>query len=297
MAKNYTVEKGEKWKIGDITIESILEQEVIYTDEVRKKVFPNAILRREELAWMIPDFATEELNLKFVVQSYLIKCNGKNILIDTGKNVPGPFEDNLRAAGCGVEDIDYVLFTHLHLDHVARNTKMSINGTLVPTFPNARYLFGREQYQHYKELYENPGKRSIDPIADQQIWPYLLHMLSLVEMDKVDFIDDDYRLFDQISVYPVPGHSVGQYAIVIESKGDSAFIGGDVAHGPLQMVHTEVAASFDIDPVLSSKTREHVFSKLAGTDTLYLGMHFAGDHGGFIVKADQGYKLVQEFID
>jgi len=291
--KNYAVVRGKKWQIGDVTIESIFEVERLYPfKKAFKRIFQKASLLPDELGWLIPDFANENFDMKLLCQSYLIKSQGKNILVETGMNAPGPYEENLRAAGCRPQDIDYVIFSHLHYDHIGRNTKMGINGTLKPTFVNARYLFGREQYNHFKLMYEDPEERKNDSFAYEHRYPYLLHIRPLVEMGMVDFMDDDFNLHGVISLFPAPGHTPGHYAIVVESKGASAFIGGDVVHHPLQMTQTDVAAAFDYDPVLASQTREKICEKLAGTDTLYLGMHFAENPGGFVIKADKCYKLV-----
>lgn len=292
--KRNTNDTIKKWDIGEITIESIPEAEMTVPFDGLKMILQKARLEPDQLAWLIPEYADADFNMKIITQSYLIKSQGKNILVETGMGDQQTlYEENLKLAGCEPEDIDYVLFTHLHYDHVGRNTKMSINGTLAPTFPNARYLFHQTQYNHFKEQYENPEKRKADPVGEEHVWPYILHMMSLVEMGKVDFIDDGFTLHDSIRFQPAPGHTPGHCVIMIESGGESAMIGGDICHHPIQMAQTDVCAAFDPEPDVSVQTRINTFESLAGTDTLFLGMHFAGNHGGFVQKDGAGFKLVE----
>lgn len=290
MNKNYAIDPGKKYKIGDVTFETIVEVFFVAPWQGMTRSIPGAKVDPETMQWLVPAFATESFELKIAIQSFLIKSQGKNILVDTGMNAPGPtYENNLKAAGCTPEDIDYVMFTHLHYDHTARNCKMSINGTLAPTFPKARYLFVKECYDFLKELQENPAKRRGSPEYDH-LWPFRTQMLPLVEQGIVDFIDDTFTLHDVISLYPLPGHEPGQIAVVIKSKGDLAFIAGDIFHHPFQMTQIDASTSWDYDPVQSTKTREKVFGELAGTDTLFWAAHAAS--GGFVVKADKGYQLI-----
>jgi len=294
MTKNYTIEKNRKWKIGDVTIEKIFEFEMVQPWETGFKwVVPKARVVPEEIDWLIPTFANEKYDMSFAIQSFLIKSQGKNILVETGMNAPTPdFDENLKRAGVAPEDIDYVMFTHLHYDHVGRNAKMSTFGNLAPTFPNARYLFSSESYNYLKEIHDNPEKRTGIPEIDH-IWPFRLHMLSMVEQGKVDFIDDTFTLHDVISLVPTPGHQPGQVGLFIRSQGDSAFIGGDFCQHPLQMTQIDASTGWDFDPEASVKTREKIFGELVDTDTLVLVMHWM--KGGFVVRAPNGcYKLLTE---
>jgi len=285
--------QSKKWQIGDASIESIYEN-VLYMplDGAFKDILPDVReLSDEEKEWLIPDYCTPNLNVKLAIQSFLVRYQGKNILIDTGMNHPGPYEFNLKAAGCAPEDINYVMFTHMHYDHVGRNTRTGVFGTVAPCFPNARYLFPKESYEFVEGLYKYPERRKGNPEYDQ-IWPYLTQMLPLVEMGMVDFVDYDFTLLDIISLYPMPGHQPGQVGVIVNSKGEKAFICGDIAHHPIQMAQLDVSAKWDHDQKLSAQIREKVYGELAGTDTLYLGGHFM--HGGFVEKTSTGYKFIKD---
>lgn len=110
-----------------------------------------------------------------------------------------------------------------------------VNGKLEATFPNARYLMGRREFNYWKEIYENPDSRKDEPLVDFMLDPYLLHVKAVADVVLVDLIDDDFVLDDVISVIPAPCHSSGQYVIVIESKGDSAWISADIFHHPIHL--------------------------------------------------------------
>ena len=291
--KNYEVIKGKQWQIGDVTIYSLYEDEYVFPFENGFRwILPTARLEPSEIDWLVPDFATEAFDMKIGIQSFLIKSKGKNILVDNGEfKQDGVWESNLNAAGCSPEDIDYVMFTHLHDDHVSRNTKIGVMCTLLPTFTNARYLFYKENYDWIKGLYDHPERRKGFPQYDQT-WTYLLNVLPLVEQGKVDFIDETFTLNDEISLYPTPGHMPGMVAIVVKSKGDSAMISGDFCHNPIQFTQLDVAAKWDVDPELGVETRKKVLAELAGTDMIFFASHFTGNHGGFIVEDGKGaYRL------
>lgn len=287
--KNYRTEKRNKWIIGDVTVEAVFEAEVSCPWSV---IFPQERYDAAAIAQFTPEFCTEAGELLNNEQPFLIQYNGKKILIDTGDNVPGPFEENLLAAGAKPEEIDYVLFTHLHFDHIHRNAKM-VNGKLEATFPKARYLMGRKEFNYWKEIYENPDARKNEPVAKYMLEPYLLHIKSIADMGLVDLIDDDFNLDGVIRVIPAPGHSPGQYVIVIESQGDSAWISADILHHPVQLRNPDLSSIYDTNPQMMARVRAELLERLTDTDTLLIGSHFVGDNAGFIVKADKGYKLIR----
>jgi len=293
--KNYVVEPGKTWKIGDVTIHFIFEQWIEFDENLQKWILPAADMSDSRIDWCIPDFVTKDRHLIFSVKEWLLQINGKNILIDTGLNA----EDGnlmlrgLSEHGVAPEDVDYVLFTHLHNDHCSGNIRIGLYGNPQPTFPNARYIFVRENYEHHKAIYENESLRRGDPSYDL-LWQYLFQMKFLVDAGMVDFVDADYVFCDEIKFVPTPGHDVGMVGFLIESKGESAFIGSDFLHHPVQMVQLDVNAGIDHDAEVSVETRKKILDWLADTDTLFFASHAAGDHAYFVTKAeDDTFKLVK----
>ena len=160
-----------------------------------------------------------------------------------------------------------MLCTHLHVDHVGWNTKL-VGGKWVPTFANARYVFGKTEYEYWRDHSDEPDKvavfnDSVKPIADA---------------GKADLVASDHQLTDEITLIPTPGHSPGHMSIHIKSDGEEGLLTGDVAHHPCQMAHLDWSSTADSDPKQSAVTRRELFSRFADTPTLVIGGHFNAGH-------------------
>ena len=179
----------------------------------------------------------------------------------------GTFLQDLAAGGYPPASIDTVLCTHLHVDHVGWNTRL-VDGKWVPTFANARYVFGKTEYEHWRDHSDAPDRvavfnDSVKPIA---------------EAGKADLVAGDARLADEITLIPTPGHSPGHLSVHIKSDGEEALLTGDVAHHPCQMAHLDWSSTADSDPAQSVVTRRALFSRFADTPTLVIGGHFSAGH-------------------
>jgi glyoxylase-like metal-dependent hydrolase (beta-lactamase superfamily II) len=210
----------------------------------------------------------------------VVETPTRRIVVDTGlgndkegRKVPtwnnrnDPFLETMTAAGFAPDSIDTVLCTHLHVDHVGWNTKL-VGGKWVPTFANARYVFGKSEFEHWRDHSDEPDKiavfnDSVKPIADA---------------GKADLVASDARLCDEITLIPTPGHSPGHMSIHITSDGEQGLLTGDVAHHPCQMAHLDWSSTADSDPVQSAETRRELFSRFADTPTLVIGGHFNAGH-------------------
>lgn len=292
------IEHGKKYQIGDVTLASILEvdsdsEHLWYSPEVIKPGLVKTLQdNKEHLGWIESLSAAKE-DFTLITgggQPFLLKAEGRNIMIDTGSNVPGDaFERNLKAAGCTPEDIDYVLIDHLHYDHTGKNCVLGMYGKLEPYFPNARYLFNKEQYDFLQELQIDPSKRRGSEEYDH-LWPFRTQMLPLVEQGKVDFFDTSFTLLDVISIVPLPGHMFGHTGVMIQSGGESLLIGGDLFLNEFQFTLLDDVSTWEHEPETTINTRKKLLAELAETDTI-----FWGDHGvapGYIRKNTKGYKLV-----
>src|SRR5215813_15039239 len=160
-----------QWKVGKVKITKVVELETVGSTR-----FILPLAGREEiqrLPWLIPHFATEEGRLKMSIHSLVLETPSGRILVDTGlgndkegRSVPTwnnrntPFLETLTAAGFPPESIDTVLCTHLHVDHVGWNTRHR-RGVWVPTFPNARYVFGRTEYEYWRDNSIEPDKIAV----------------------------------------------------------------------------------------------------------------------------------------
>ena len=276
---------------GDVTVDRLVEAQGL-------SFHPNYLLpdsSSEALAgeseWLEPHFFDPGSG-RFIMSlhTYVIRTPHHVILVDTcvgnDKDRPStkpwdklntPYLANLGAMGVNTEEVDYVLCTHLHVDHVGWNTKLE-NGRWVPTFPNARYLFHQFEYDHWENAGRwGAGKGSSDGCFEDSVLP-------VMEAGQADLVAGDYAIDDSLWLEPSPGHSPGHVCLNLEGGGRKAVFTGDVFHHPCQCAYPEWSSRFCFDPGQSSLTREHYIDRLGDTDTLVLAAHFASPVTGRIVS-------------
>jgi glyoxylase-like metal-dependent hydrolase (beta-lactamase superfamily II) len=267
-----------QWKIGKVKVTKVVELETIGSTRF---ILPLATHDEiQKLPWLIPHFATEEGRLKMSIHSLVVETPSRRIVVDTGlgndkqgRNVPSwnnrnePFLATMAAAGFAPDGIDTVLCTHLHVDHVGWNTRL-VDGRWVPTFANARYLFGRTEYEHWRDHSETPDKVAV---FNDSVKP-------VVDAGKVDLIASGAKVCEEITMIPTPGHSPGHMSIHIQSDGEEGLLTGDVAHHPCQMAHPDWSSTADSDPVRSAATRRELFSRFADRPVLVIGGHYDAGH-------------------
>jgi glyoxylase-like metal-dependent hydrolase (beta-lactamase superfamily II) len=183
----------------------------------------------------------------------------------------------LKAAGLSVEDIDFVMCTHLHVDHVGWNTRME-GGRWVPTFPKARYIFGKTEYDYWAEQH---AKAEVPPFGDS--------VLPVVEAKRVDIVGNDFAIGDHVRVLPTPGHTPGHVALTFGKAKDDAVFVGDIMHTPLQLQHPELSPKFDVDPAQAAITRKSFLERYCETDTLCCTAHFPSPSTGKIRRKGNGF--------
>ena len=194
------------WKVGKVKITKIVELETVGSTRFILPLASNEEIRKSP--WLIPHFATDEGRLKMSIHSLVVETPTRRIVVDTGlgndkqgRNVPtwnnrqGPFLETMREAGFAPESIDTVLCTHLHVDHVGWNTRLE-GGRWVPTFPNARHVFGKGEFDYWTE---QNAKAEVPPFADS--------VLPIVEANKAEIVRDDHQIGDHVRILPTPGHT------------------------------------------------------------------------------------------
>jgi glyoxylase-like metal-dependent hydrolase (beta-lactamase superfamily II) len=266
------------WNVGKVKITKIVELETTGSTRFILPLATNEEIR--QLPWLIPDFANEEGRLKMSIHSLVVETPSRRIVVGTGlgndkegRKVPtwnnrkDAFLETMTSAGFPPDSIDTVLCTHLHVDHVGWNTKLA-GGQWVPTFGNARYVFGKTEYEHWRDYRDEPDKVAV---FDDSVKP-------IVDAGKAELVTSDARLADEITLIPTPGHSPGHMSIHIKSDGEEGLLTGDVAHHPCQMAHLDWSSTADSDPVQSTVTRRELFSRFADTPTLVIGGHFNAGH-------------------
>jgi glyoxylase-like metal-dependent hydrolase (beta-lactamase superfamily II) len=257
---------------------------------------PEAIARHAH--WMVPDhFDAAEGRFRTSVHAFLVKTGRHNVLIDTcggnHKNRPylprfhqrdWPWLDRLRAAGVAPEQVDFVMCTHLHLDHVGWHTMLK-DGRWVPTFPNAKYLFHRVELERWDNT--RPGYKPHplnEFVWDDSVAPVLAAGLGVT-------IDDGYQLDDMLTVEPAPGHTLGHVRIRLASAGAEAMFSGDLMHMPLQVYYPRWHTCIDDDPAQGIVSRIRLLEDCIERDALLLPTHFVAPHGCRIRKGADGFAL------
>jgi len=290
----------QKWKIGEVTVTKIVETEIVGDlDGIIPKAKRDAV---RSLSWLKPHFMNDDGALRLSIHALVVETPSRRILVDTclgnDKSRPGipdwhnlqlPFLRDLKDAGFARESIDTVVCTHLHVDHVGWNT-MLVDGKWQPTFPNARYLLGRKEFDYWQSEAAAPGSRQgFDAV---QVAVFGDSVKPVFDAGLVDLVEVDHRICDEVFLVPTQGHTPGHVSVRIESNGEKALITGDFIHHPCQLAHPDWATRVDYDQDASTRTRQRCFSALADDGSLVIGTHFASATAGRIVRDGAAYRLV-----
>lgn len=245
--------------------------------------------------WLVPaHYLRETNNLVLSMHSWVVRTGRHTILIDAcignGKDrmprahwhmLQTPFLENLCRAGVEPEDIDFVMCTHMHADHVGWNT-IQDDGRWVPTFPNARYVFGRVEYEHWL-AHPDPSPIRRNAFADS--------VLPVVEAGRAELVEDGYQVDDCLTVELSPGHTPGNVNIRLQSRQQSAVFAGDVIHHPIQVYRSDWSTTACFDPVESAHSRRRIVEDCCEHGALLLPAHFAAPHGGYVRDCGDGFTL------
>ena len=275
------------WQVGRVKITRIVEMD-LPVPLVAMPMATSAELRQSR--WLYPHFVDDDDTLKLSVHALLVEAPGLKIIVDTcvGNDRPReitgdvplatPFLQHLADAGCSREDVTAVVCTHLHVDHVGWNTLLD-DGKWIPTFPNARYLIGRQEHDFWS-VHDDEEQRtmfgdSIAPIFDAGL-------ARLVAMDHV--------ITPEIRLTPSIGHTPGHVCVSIDSEGDRAVITGDMLHHPCQFAHPDWILG-DNDREAAVHTRTRLFSQWADERILVIGTHFAAPTAGYVVRDGAAFRF------
>jgi len=274
--------------VGDVTITSIIERDGPWRKP--EDLFPayDHEAGRRHLAELDPvvfDPATGKMVITY--QTFVVRTPKHTVLVDTctgdEKGYPAPMDfpkqpwlDNFAAAGLRFEDITHVFCTHLHIDHTGWNTMLR-DGRWVPTFPNAKYIFHKDEYAYW----EAATVRGENPPGN--VWTY--NCRPIVEAGQALLVDDAFELDDTFSLTPTPGHSPCHCCVNIRSRGKEAVITGDMMHHALQCREPSWSTIFDVDRDQAEASRRKFLGSVAGTGTLILPIHFPNPTVG-LVEAD-----------
>ncbi len=286
-----------RYHIGQVAITRVVESEYARLNPLELLPDASPELIEQNLAWMAPRFMDPESRLLIIsMQGFVVHSAGKIILVDTCVgdckhrvrkdflNKEWGWLDKLKQAGVEPEAVDYVVCTHFHVDHVGWNTCLD-NGKWVPTFPNARYLLTREEWDFWRSEAGRPGlERTGDYLEDS--------ILPVVEAGLADFVAPDHVLDANIRFEHMPGHTPGLIGVRIDSDGQAAIIAGDVMHTPLQCRYPDWSTRFCADQTLSRQSRRQFLDTYSNTGILVLPAHFPSPTAGYVEKDGDSFRFL-----
>jgi len=284
----------DRISLGNATVTRVIEFEFDVGAALFAETPPEAWRNNADL--LVPTFYDPEADRwRVAVQSWVIEVDGLTVVVDTGvgndrerPHIPalsGRRTDFLGALGrAGVDpvDVDVVVNTHLHTDHVGWNTRL-VDGRWVPTFPSARYLFGRVELAHWSAT-RDPNERQI---LDDSVQP-------IFDAGLAEQVESDHVLTAEVRLEPTPGHTPGHVSVRIVSRGHEAVITGDLMHHPIQCCEPDRSVHFDVDPQKARATRRAFLERQANRPVLVLGTHFAAPTGGWIVRDGDAWRFATE---
>lgn len=269
--------------LGDVTVARIEEMHgpIMPADQF----FPDL----PEQAWkdhrvaLVPDhLGADDAMVHTAMQTWLLRSGGRTILVDTGvgndktrplvaawDHLQLNYLDNLARAGIRPEDVDLVVNTHLHLDHVGWNTRLD-NGAWVPTFPNATYLMPRTDFEFFNPA-NNP---SITDGVNQNAFEDSIAPVHAA--GQVQLWEDGHTIDANLRLVAAPGHTPGSSVIKLEAGSDRALFAGDILHTPLQFAHPDHSSCFCHDPAQARTTRRRLLGWAADRGALVLPAHLSG---------------------
>jgi glyoxylase-like metal-dependent hydrolase (beta-lactamase superfamily II) len=279
---------------SDLTIHRIVEQPAALFDPFTFLAGLTPELLEDNRSWLEPAALDPRTGkLVMCIQSYVVRTPHHTMLIDScvGNDKERPsipmwsrlksdaYMNALAAAGLSVGDIDLVMCTHLHVDHVGWNTRLE-NGRWVPTFPNARYLFSRKELAYWSE---QNSRAPVPWIVDS--------VLPIVAANRADLVTSDHVLDDHVRLEPTPGHTIDHFAVALGRGRIDALMTGDLIHSPLQARCTDISLQVDYDGKQAASTRRRIFEQCCDTDTLICTAHFPSPSTGHVTRWDDGFRI------
>lgn len=280
------------WQVGDVKITRIVEMEVPipYSPEggFIAEATPAAL---RAISWLYPNFVDEQDRMLLSIHALLVEAPGLRLVVDTcvgndkprslsgGQALATNFLQAFESAGWTRDSVDAVICTHMHVDHVGWNT-MLVDGKFVPTFPNARYLLGRIEFEHWSA----EGDEEQQAILADSVQPIL-------DAGLAEFVGLDHVVSPNVRLVPTTGHTPGHVSVMIESKGESAVITGDMSHHPCQMAHPDWSPSFDSDKAAAAVTRARMFAEWADQPILVIGTHYAAPTAGHVRRDGDRFRF------
>lgn len=300
-----TVRRGDEtgnmdtMTLGDVEITRVIEMSTLRMD--RESMYPDCdpSLWQSHEDWLVPDYYDPESDDVLVtIQSWLVRSGGRTILVDTGtgddKERPqqaafhhkrSDYLGALQRAGARPEDIDTVVCTHLHSDHVGWNTRL-VDGEWVPTFPNATYVLPQADFEYFKpgNLPTNRRGAGMTNIYEDSVQP-------VADAGQVQTWEEHHDLTADLRLEPAAGHTPGSSVVTLNSGPDRAVFVGDLVHSPLQVPEPQCSPGLDEFPDQARKARREVLGWAADENVLVVPAHFHKAGAFEIDRAGESFNI------
>jgi len=288
-----------QWKIGDVSVTQVIEQPAGFP---ASGFFPTSTpeVLASHADWLTPWSLDDDHNLLISIHALCVESEGRKIVVDTcvgQRPLPelfqpmsndGSFLTALADAGFARETVDTVICTHMHFDHVGWNT-MLVDGQWVPTFPNARYLLAKPEYEHWIDSPEEVRHAASAVSFDHAVLP-------LFDAGVVDLVDVDHRVTGDVSLEHTPGHTPGHVSVRIRSRDEMAIITGDCMHHAVQLAEPDWHTMVDTDGDQSTATRRRLVAECRDQPVLLIGTHFPPPTAGHVVSTPDGGTRFQPLV-
>jgi glyoxylase-like metal-dependent hydrolase (beta-lactamase superfamily II) len=265
-------------KVGNVEVVSLLDVPDWHIPAFFPEVSPELW---ETYRALYPAAQCDGTSICTSATAYALRAPSRTVLVDAGLG-PGPHQtaggqtgrllEEMRGHGLRPEDIDLIIITHLHHDHVGWAAVAAGDGVR-PTFPNARYFLPQKDWEHFTQP---------DVLARSA---YVPNLIKLYDQGVVDLVSGERTVTSEVSIVPSPGHTPGHQSVFVLSQGERAAIIGDMAHTPAQVEETDWRPRADLDPALSARTRHHAFDRMEAEHTLLCAGHFPHPGFGYLLRA------------
>ena len=211
--------------------------------------------------------------------TFVIMIGTKTVVVDTGlgpslgrfTGETGALPAALRLAEVDLARVDAVVLTHLHPDHIGWNFSGQ-NGEPRPTFPNARYIVTRAEWEFWKDNPAGYIARSVRPLETT---------------GQLDIVEDGHEPAPGVRLLATPGHTPGHVSVLLYDGGEGAVITGDALYNPAQLEQPQWSSASDSDPALSARSRASLADRIADEGLIVLGGHFSPPQAGKLLRVGQ----------
>jgi len=297
------IESMQTFSLGDVKISRLIEWNGPFAPvDVLFPSMPEDLWQQHK-SWLEPDFWEADTGqYRAYMQTWILQTGGRTIVVDTGlgnhkeRQEPlfhrrdGDFLGQLAAVGVRPEDVDTVVNTHLHIDNVGWNTRLS-DGEWVPTFPNAQYFMSKADYDYWNPVNGHTRKSTIGSVADFHA-AFADSVLPVHQAGQAVLWEGDrHRIDGNLSLELAPGHTPGSAVLRLQSGTERALFVGDLVHTPLQMLEPDHDTCLSEDQPAAARSRHRILGQAAESNSLVIPAHLCGAGAAEVTHENGGYSI------